>query len=454
MQNELSEQEKNSWQEIGQILQQEMSSVDDIKEELARTEKGNLKQSIDNCMIVFRYDPMLRNAISKNELTGRIDIVKEMSWKRKNVNITDTDEYQIQYYLEKIYGLTNERNICKAMNIIASENSYHPIIQILEKLEWDGVERINQMFPKYMGAEDNFYTREVTRLLLMAAIHRVYHPGCKYELAVCLVGGQGIGKSAFFKTLACKDEWFTDDLKRIEDDNVYRKLQGHWIIEMAEMVATVNAKNNEDIKSFISREKDNYKIPYETHPEDRPRQCIFVGSSNNMDFLPLDRTGNRRFAPIQAHEDRIEKHVLADHEEAKAFILQVWAEAMEIYRNKSEIKLKLSNEAEEYLRELQKQFMPEDTKVGVIQAWLDNNSEEYVCSIMIYREALRHGDSEPKQWEIREINSIMNNSIIGWEALKSTHRFGKEYGIQRGWIRVTDANGFVKVSEDTQVPFH
>ena len=157
------------------------------------------------------------------------------------------------------------------------------------------------------------------QLLMLAAIHRVYEPGCKYEIMVCLVGGQGAGKSTFFRFLAIKDEWFSDDLKRMDDDNVYRKMQGHWIIEMSEMMATVNAKSIEDIKSFISRQKETYKIPYETHPEDRPRQCVFVGTSNSMDFLPLDRTGNRRFAPILVHQDRVEKHILEDEKEARNY---------------------------------------------------------------------------------------------------------------------------------------
>ena len=54
---------------------------------------------------------------------------------------------------------------------------------------------------------------------------------------LCLVGGQGAGKSTFFRLLAVKDEWFSDDLRKLDDDNVYRKLQGHWIIEMSEMIA-------------------------------------------------------------------------------------------------------------------------------------------------------------------------------------------------------------------------
>lgn len=452
MQKKLSEQEKTSWERIGEIMQEEMSSVEDVCNSLARTEKGWVKQSIDNCMLVLQRDPLLRNAICKNELTGKIDIVKDLGWKRKSSSIVDTDIYQIQHYLEFNYGLTSEKNINKAMNIVASENGYHPIINFLENLKWDGIERLDSLMPKYLGADDNKYTREIMRLLMIAAIHRVYEPGCKFEIMVCLVGGQGVGKSSFFRLLACEDEWFSDDLKRLDDDNVYRRLQGHWIIEIAEMIATVNARSIEDIKAFISRQKDNYKIPYETHPEDRPRQCVFVGTSNSMDFLPLDRSGNRRFAPVLVHPENVQKHILEDEREAREYILQAWAEAMELYRQSTH-ELILSKESESYLKVLQQQFMPEDTKVGIIQAWLDAVKEDYVCSIMIYREALRHTIEEPKQWETREINSIMNESIVGWKPIKSTHRFGGDYGIQRGWKRDTDENGFRQLPENETLPF-
>ena len=93
---------------------------------------------------------------------------------------------------------------------------------------------------------------------MLGAISRVFKPGSKFETMLCLVGGKGEGKSTFFRLLAIKDEWFSDDLKRIDDDNVYRKMQGHWIIEMSEMIATANAKSIEDIKSFISRARETY----------------------------------------------------------------------------------------------------------------------------------------------------------------------------------------------------
>ena len=117
------------------------------------------------------------------------------------------------------------------------------------------------------------------------------------------------GKSTFFRLLAVKDEWFSDDLRRLDDDNVYRKLQGHWIIEMSEMIATANAKSIEEIKSFLSKQKETYKVPYETHPADRLRQCVFAGTTNRQDFLPRDRTGNRRFIPVPVDAELAEVHI-------------------------------------------------------------------------------------------------------------------------------------------------
>ena len=105
------------------------------------------------------------------------------------------------------------------------------------------------------------------------------------------MGGQGAGKSSFFRLLAIRDEWFSDDLKKLDDDRVFLKLQGHWIIEMSEMLATSSAKSIEEIRSFISRQKETYRTPYEAQPKDRLRQCVFGGSSNTLDSCPLTGPG-------------------------------------------------------------------------------------------------------------------------------------------------------------------
>lgn len=407
-------------------------TVEEVRGSLDSTDNGAVKNSIRNCLTVFQNDPKLEGAIRYNILTERIDIVKPLWWSKPTTTLNDTDLNYLMLYLEDQYTLTSEKKIQKAISIVADCNKYHPIRDYLNGLEWDGTERIRCALPHFLGAEESEFTYECLRLFMLGAISRVFKPGSKFETMLCLVGGQGAGKSTFFRLLAIKDEWFSDDLKRIDDDNVYRKMQGHWIIEMSEMIATANAKSIEDIKSFISRAKETYKVPYETHPADRLRQCVFGGSSNTMDFLPLDRSGNRRFLPIMVHPERAEVHILEDEAASRAYIDLMWAEAMTIYRSGS-FRLTLSKQMNKELRELQKQFMPEDTKVGVIQAFLDDFNGDMVCSKLLHHEALGRFD-EPKSWEIREINEIMNQSVTGWIPYPNPRSY-KKYGKQRGWMR-------------------
>ena len=255
-------------------------SVEEVKATLETTEKGGVRQSIRNCLTVFQRDPVLAGAIAYNILTDRKDIIKPIGFHRESTALTDTDMKYLLLYLEETYGLTSEKKIETAIGIVANENKYHPIRDFLNSLAWDGTERIRFCLRHFLGADVDDYTYEALKLFMLGAITRAFKPGSKFEIMLCLVGGQGAGKSTFFRLLAVRDEWFSDDLRKLDDDNVYRKLQGHWIIEMSEMMATANAKSIEEIKSFLSRQKEVYKIPYETHPADRPRQCVFGGTSN------------------------------------------------------------------------------------------------------------------------------------------------------------------------------
>ena len=353
-------------------------TVEDVKEMLTKHSNGEIQRTIQNCITILQNDHVLADAIRLNLLSERIDIVKPVGWPRSGKTLNDIDMKYILRRMEK-YGISSEKKIESAIRIVANENRYHPIRDYLNSLKWDGTERIAHVLHHFLGAAEDEYTCEAMKIFLLGAIKRVFQPGCKFETMLCLVGGQGAGKSTFFRLLAVKDEWFSDDLRRLDDDNVYRKLQGHWIIEMSEMIATANAKSIEEIKSFLSRQKEVYKIPYETHPADRPRQCVFGGTSNALDFLPLDRSGNRRFIPVMVYPEQAEVHILEDETASRAYIEQMWAEAMEIYRS-GRFKLAFSPAMQRYLKEHQRDFMPEDTKAGMIQAYLDKYTGSMVCS--------------------------------------------------------------------------
>ena len=427
---------------------------EEIRETLEGTQKGGVKNSIRNCLTVFQRDPLFRGALRLNLLTEQIDIVKPLGWERTSTTLTDMDMNYLLLYLEENYGLTSEKKVQSAIKIVANENRYHPVRDYLNSLQWDGTERIRYALHHFLGADTDEYTYEALKLFLMGAIRRVFRPGSKFEVMLCLVGGQGAGKSTFFRLLAGRDEWFSDDLKKLDDENVYRKLQGHWIIEMSEMIATANAKSIEEIKSFLSRQKETYKVPYETHPADRLRQCVFGGTTNRQDFLPRDRTGNRRFLPVTVYPERAEVHILDDEAAARAYIEQMWAEAMTVYRS-GKYKLSFSMEMNRYLNAHQQDFMQEDTQAGMIYAYLEDYTGDRVCSKQLYEEALGNLNS-PADWETRAICEIMNTGIAGgiiqgWAAYKSPKRY-KKYGSQKGWERVNqdppEGDDFQEITEE------
>ena len=304
-----------------------------------------------------------------------------------------------------------------------------------------------------MGVDESELVYECLKHFMIGAILRVFHPGYKMDEMLCLVGTQGAGKSTFFRFLAIKDDWFSDDLKHLNDEKVYGKLRGHWIMEMSEMVAAVSAKSNEEIKSFLVRQKDTFRIPYQQYEEDRLRQCVFAGTTNTKEFFPFDWSGARRFLPIMIHAEKAEKHILDDEAEARAYFDQLWAEAMYLYctaENPTSL-MKFSKEMESQISLYREQFMQEDTLTGTIQGWLDEYREDYVCIKMIWKEALDHQYGETKRYESNEIAEIMDTKIVGWKRI-SSHRF-RNYGTQKGWTRCVDdvnqnvEDGFQELTE-------
>ncbi len=173
-----------------------------------------------------------------------------------------------------------------AIKIVANENRYHPVRDYLNNLQWDGTERIRYALHHFLGADMDEYTYEALKLFLMGAIRRVFRPGSKFEVMLCLVGGQGAGKSTFSGCWR-QGRMVFRRFEKLDDENVYRKLQGHWIIEMSEMIATANAKSIEEIKSFLSRQKETTtKCRIRTHPADRCGNVYLEGRPTGRTFAP------------------------------------------------------------------------------------------------------------------------------------------------------------------------
>lgn len=174
-------------------------AIREIKEYLVKNEKGETKGTVQNYMLVFRDDPLIKECLRYNRLSERIDISRKLWWDEDSDILTDNAIDQFYLYFEVYYGLGNEKNLYKALQIEAANRAYHPICEYLKTLKWDGEERIRYVLKKYMGADDLDYVYEVLRHFMMEALLRVFYPGIKADEMLCLVGQQGAGKSTFFR---------------------------------------------------------------------------------------------------------------------------------------------------------------------------------------------------------------------------------------------------------------
>ena len=376
-------------------------------------------QTIHNAEEAIMYDRELFGRIRLNEIAYAPYVYGNLPWKPYKGwrEWNNTDDSNLRAYIEKNYGLKSAEKIMDALTNVCSKQPVNPIKATLETCHdnWDGNKHVENLLPMMLGAEKNEYTTAVMRLIMMGAVSRIYHPGCKFDYMMVLVSDQGIGKSTFLRLMTLNDSWFNDNFSTLDGDRAIEKLRGMWIVELAELQATKRTKDVETIKAFITSRVDTYRVPYGRRTEQRPRMCILCGTSNPTDFL-TDRTGNRRFLPITCGVHPISFDIFADEVATKAEFAQAWGEIMDEYLRKGgKVSLTLPNDLQEQSIKMQERYIEEDPRQGVIQEWLDNTDKDRVCALMLWREALGNDLGEPRMLDIRIIHDIMRNSIAGWQ---------------------------------------
>ena len=395
-------------------------------------------QSIYNAEEAINYDKELFGRIRYNELAYTPYVWGNLPWKsfkgwREWSNVDDSN---LRSYIEKKYSIKDANKVMDALTNVSARHPINPVKTMLEDCfeAWDGNKHVENLLPSMLGCEKAEYTTAVLRMFMLGAVCRAFHPGCKFDYMLVLVGDQGKGKSSFLRFLALNDQWYNDNFSTLDSGRAIENLRGMWIVELAELQATKRAKDVETIKSFITSRVDTYRAPYGRRTEQRPRMCVLAGTSNPVDFL-TDKTGNRRFLPITCNVNPPTFDMFADEIATKSEMMQAWGEIMNEFKQANgSPRLVLPKKLEQAAIAAQTAYLEEDPRVGVIQEWLDHTSYNRVCAIMLWREALGHEYDEPRPMDVNAIHEIMKNSVAGWKYV-GKQRTGSVYGIQRCYDR-------------------
>lgn len=363
--------------------------------ELEIDKNGTIKSTLANVSLIIGHDPRLSRAVEFNEFTqelvtrtgvrSKIELLAQKPVQDKvNGDLwQDFHDRCVRMILESPrgkgkpgYGIkVSDRDVVSAVDLVGNRNAFHPVKEYFEKLRWDGKERLERLFIDFLCTPDTPYYREVARLTLLAAVTRVYEPGHKYDYMVIVEGLQGKRKSTFFNILA--KNWFTEMNAGFDDaKKAVETTRGALIAEVAEL-SQFRKTEVTQIKAFVSRAADKVRLSYERREKVFPRQCIFVGTTNDDAYL-RDTTGNRRFLPVKCE---LPGEVEIDTDRLKREADQLWAEAVVLYRRMRDeqpygtLPLFLRDKASQrHALALQDSRMvetEEDAMIGLIQAWLD-----------------------------------------------------------------------------------
>ena len=277
-----------------------------------------------NAIIMLRDCPDWEGVLGYNEFALQTVALKPPPWRKEpGTNWTSVDDIQASNWLQQNGVIVSPQIAGDAVQVVSSENAFHPVRDYLDGLTWDKTERIDTWLTTYLGVDANVFTRAVGARWLISGCARIQQPGCQADYTLLLEGPQGIQKSKALRALA--KGWFTDHISNLDNKDARLELHGVWIVELAEL-ANIRRSLTEKVKAFLTATRDHFRPPYARRAIDVPRTNIFSGSVN--DATPFtDETGNRRFWPVRC--GTIDITALERDRD------QLWAEAMQRYNKKN-----------------------------------------------------------------------------------------------------------------------
>ena len=357
-------------------------------------------------MIENHYGKNLR----LNVMTGKPEF---WNYHRKEwLEWTDAEESRMKAYFERQYSMYSQVKLTDALLIYWHNHKVNPLTDLLDSLEWDGKPRVENFLHEVMKADDSEYTRECSRLIFAGGIHRAYRPGCKFDDMIVLIGTQAAGKSTIVRWLNMEDQFFRE-IKTISGKEGIEAIRGVWIGEVGELMAMTRVKEAEAVKAYITSQEDSYRPPYQKNVQTIPRRCVFIGTTNNPQFL-TDKTGNRRFYPVKVYSFA---YKLYDNEQAvREYIRQCWAEAVHLYKE-GNLQPFAKAEVLEQIRAAQEAAMEDDWRIGAIEQYLADSKPQQgatVSVIELWHRALGEPEeSKPTRKDSIEITQIISN-VPGW----------------------------------------
>jgi len=363
-----------------------------LKGLLRDPQTGRVLPEVHNLALVLRHHREWRDVIYQDDFAHRImkrtappvDGGQAGEW-------SDADDVMARSWMASQMGIlrVKKADVPDAVLAVASVNRVNPLQDYLRGLKWDGTPRLRDWLITYCGAGEHIsaddsaadierkeasvltrYLRLVGPLWLMGAVRRGLHPGCKFDYVLILEGEQGLGKSSVLNILG--GQWGMDSPISFTHKDSFEALSGIWIVEIPELDAFSKADSTTS-KSFFTRAKDRYRLPYAKRTADFPRTCVFAGTTNEGEFY-RDSTGNRRYWAVTVRN--VDREALARDRD------QLFAEAV-AWIERGEPAWPIAEQERELVEPEQRRRMVFDPWIMMLGEWLTGRTGPVTMSAIL-----------------------------------------------------------------------
>ncbi len=351
---------------------------------------GKPKAHLANVQTVFETDPAWATSFSRCELRRRVIFRGKV--------LEDEDEAEVSRQIAATYGLhATTQTVSEAIRWAAAKRRTHPVREWLHSLKWDGVPRLDTWLTVYCSVPDTELVRAMGRAWLVQACARAIDPGCKADAVLILKGVQGCRKSTTCAALG--GPWFRDSDIDLASKDKYGQLEGAWIYELSEMDAMRRA-DARALKAFVSSQSDSYRPSYGRNTQDVPRSTVFIGTTNDEEFL-VDPTGSRRYWVVEVGQCFPEE-LEADREQLFAEAAH-YTRAGETWHLASHLDVERANIAERYT--------PVDSWENAIAEWVIG--EDDFTLDQVWRRALGNERSNASRADDMRMATILRRLGFG-----------------------------------------
>ncbi len=312
--------------DVAQVQAQVDASSESWARALRRQQDGRLTRDPGNATLLLANLDEWRGCLEYDAFADRVvwarpcPDVPGLEPPRPGDELADHHVIYVGHWLAKFQGVSFTKTAVQdALEAAAKCNVRHPVRDWLNGLSWDGKTRLPTWLCRYLGAPQTDYVCAVGRWWAISAVARIYEPGCQADHLVVLEGPQGAGKSSAVRLLG--GDWYLGRLPDLTNKDAVQVLQGHWIVEIGELDAFRGAASTR-VKAWVTCTVDSYRPAYGRFSVRRPRQCVFLGTTNESHYL-TDATGARRFWPVAVRS--LDREALVRDRE------QLWAEARHYY---------------------------------------------------------------------------------------------------------------------------